>query len=171
MKMATTSPLPEAHLQTPCKRRLLWFEHANAHRKKRTQHQCDAKADKSVPESFVISKASIDLSEYNTDKVAVFSAALDHATSVLANQELSDQDQALVDEAVNNLKEAIAALLNTAGADTAVNGGPAATTGAGSDKTSDAVPIGMAVAALLLADNCFQVKKSSHCSDSEIKQK
>lgn len=81
---------------------------------------------------------------------------------MLANQELSEQDQALVDEAVNDLKEAIAAL-DTAGTGTAANGDPAATTGASSVKIIDAVSIGMADAAPLLPDSCTLTKKRSHC--------
>ena len=65
------------------------------------------KADKSILNDLVNKANAIDLNGYTAESVAVFKAALNTANLVLADESLSEDDQAVVDEAVAELNEAI----------------------------------------------------------------
>ena len=65
------------------------------------------KADKSNLEDLINKAESIDLSKYTEESVAVFEAALKSANLVLADDNLSEDDQDIVDNAVKDLTEAI----------------------------------------------------------------
>ena len=65
------------------------------------------KADKSILEELVNKAEGMDLSGYTAESVAVFRAALYNANLVLADETLSENNQAVVDEAVTELKNAI----------------------------------------------------------------
>ena len=73
------------------------------------------KADKSILEELINKANEIDLSKYTAESIAVFKSALMTANLVLANEALSEDDQAVVDKAVSELNAAIEALsTNTA---------------------------------------------------------
>ena len=65
------------------------------------------KADKSNLEDLINKAESIDLSKYTEESVAVFQAAFKAANAVLADESLSEDDQAVVDNAVAELNAAI----------------------------------------------------------------
>lgn len=65
------------------------------------------KADKSILEELVNKAEAMDLSGYSLESVQVFSVALYNARTVLADATLSVDDQAVVDQAVNELNNAI----------------------------------------------------------------
>ncbi len=65
------------------------------------------KADKSILESLVNKAEGMDLSGYTAESVAVFTAVFQSAKAVLADETLSEDDQAVVDEAVKDLRDAI----------------------------------------------------------------
>ena len=65
------------------------------------------KADKSNLEDLIAKAEAIDLSKYTEESVAVFRAAFKAANAVLANESLSEDDQAVVDKAVSDLEAAI----------------------------------------------------------------
>ena len=65
------------------------------------------KADKSVLEDLINEADGIDTSLYTEESVAVFTAAFQKANAVLADETLSEDDQAKVDEAVDGLSAAI----------------------------------------------------------------
>ena len=65
------------------------------------------KADKSILEELVNKAEAMDVSGYSLESVQVFSAALYNARTVLADATLSIDDQAVVDQAVNELNNAI----------------------------------------------------------------
>ncbi len=65
------------------------------------------KADKSILEDLVNKSEEMDLSGYTAESVAVFTAAFQNAKAVLADETLSEDDQAVVDEAVEELEAAI----------------------------------------------------------------
>ena len=65
------------------------------------------KADKSILEELVNKAEGIDLDGYTAESVAVFTAAFQNAKTVLADETLSEDDQAIVDEAVEELEAAI----------------------------------------------------------------
>ena len=65
------------------------------------------KADKSILEDLIHKAESMDLEGYTTESVAVFRAALKNANLVLADENLSEDDQEVVDNAVKDLTEAI----------------------------------------------------------------
>ncbi len=73
------------------------------------------KADKSVLQDLVNQVSGIDLTGYTEESVSVFSAALTAANSILADANLSVDDQAKVDEAQKALKEAYEGLEKTSG--------------------------------------------------------
>lgn len=73
------------------------------------------KADKSVLEDLINEAEGIDTSLYTEESVAVFTAAFQKANAVLADETLSEDDQAKVDEAVNELSAAIDGLEAKAG--------------------------------------------------------
>lgn len=64
------------------------------------------KADKSVLQDLISQTAELDLSGYTEESVNVFRAALAAANSILADETLSVDDQAKVDEAVSALQAA-----------------------------------------------------------------
>ena len=68
------------------------------------------KADKSNLEDLINKAESIDLSKYTEESVAVFQAAFKAANAVLADESLSEDDQAVVDNAVAELNAAIEGL-------------------------------------------------------------
>ena len=65
------------------------------------------KADKSILEELIGQAESIDLSGYTAQSVAVFRSALASAQAVLADETLSEDDQATVDNAVAALSAAM----------------------------------------------------------------
>lgn len=64
------------------------------------------KADKSVLEDLLNKVEGLDLSQYTDESVAVFNAALAKAQAVMADENLSEDDQKTVDDAVQALKDA-----------------------------------------------------------------
>ena len=64
------------------------------------------KADKSVLEDLISQVGSLDLTGYTEESVSVFRAALAAANGILADETLSENDQAKVDEAVAALQAA-----------------------------------------------------------------
>ena len=65
------------------------------------------KADKSVLENLLNQAESMDLTGYTAESVAVFRTALQSAQAVMADQTLSEEDQATVDAAVAALNAAM----------------------------------------------------------------
>ena len=65
------------------------------------------KADKSILEDLVNKAEGMDLSVYTAESVAVFAAAFENAKVVLADETLSEDNQAVVDKAVKDLSDAI----------------------------------------------------------------
>ena len=65
------------------------------------------KADKSILNDLVNKAEAMDISGYSAESVAMFTAALQNAKVVLADATLSVDDQAVVDEAVDELNNAI----------------------------------------------------------------
>ena len=65
------------------------------------------KADKSILEDLIGKADSIDLTGYTAESVAMFRSALASAQSVLADETLSEDDQATVDNAVAALSAAM----------------------------------------------------------------
>ena len=65
------------------------------------------KADKSILEELVNKAEGMNLSSYTMESVAVFRAAFQNAKAVLADESLSEEEQAVVDEAVEELESAI----------------------------------------------------------------
>ncbi len=64
-------------------------------------------ADKSILQDLIDKANKIDVSSYTLESVAVFRAALYNANLVLADETLSEDDQAVVDQAVSQLNAAI----------------------------------------------------------------
>ena len=81
------------------------------------------KADKSVLEDLINEAEGIDTSLYTEESVAVFTAAFQKANTVLADETLSEDDQAKVDETVNELSAAIDGLEAKAGSGDGDNAG------------------------------------------------
>ena len=69
------------------------------------------KADKSILEDLIAQAEQVDVSKYTDESAAVFQEALDHAKDVMADETLSEEDQAVVDQAVKELSDAMAALV------------------------------------------------------------
>ena len=65
------------------------------------------KADKSILEDLINKAESMDLSSYTAQSVAVFRTALQNAQAVMADETLSEDDQAVVNEAVAALSDAM----------------------------------------------------------------
>ena len=65
------------------------------------------KANKQNLEDLVNKANEIDLSQYTVESVTVFKAALENAKLVLADESLSEDDQKIVDSAVEELNAAI----------------------------------------------------------------
>ena len=65
------------------------------------------KADKSILEDLIGKAESMDLSSYTAESVAVFRTALQNAQAVMADETLSEDDQAVVNEAVAALSDAM----------------------------------------------------------------
>ncbi len=80
------------------------------------------KADKSILEDLVNKAEGMDLSGYTAESVAVFAAAFQNAKAVLADETLSEDDQGVVDEAVEELKAAIQNLSTNDDGDASDNG-------------------------------------------------
>ena len=111
------------------------------------------KADKSVLEALVSDAGKLDLNGFSKASVDAFNAAYADAQAALANEDLSEDDQAVVDGAVAGLQKAIEGLTYSDGtpAGISVNGdGSIRTTGA-SAKTGETVPVAAAAAMLLIA--------------------
>lgn len=68
------------------------------------------RANKDNLQSILSQAESIDLSSYTADSVETFRTALAEAQSVMADESLSDKDQAIVDRAAENLQLAIEGL-------------------------------------------------------------
>ena len=65
------------------------------------------KADKSILEDLIGKAESMDLTGYTAESVAVFRSALQSAQAVMADETLSEEDQATVDAAVAALSDAM----------------------------------------------------------------
>ena len=65
------------------------------------------KADKSILEDLIGKAESINLDGYTAESVATFRTALANAQAVMANESLSEDDQATVDAAVAALSDAM----------------------------------------------------------------
>ncbi len=81
------------------------------------------KANKSILEDLINKANSLDLSQYSAESVAVFKAALAEANLVLANESLSEDDQEIVDAAVQKLDAAIENLSASEDGDTSKSEG------------------------------------------------
>ena len=68
------------------------------------------KADKSILDELLKEFADVDLDKYTEESAAVYKAALAAANDVMANDELSEDDQAVVDKAAKELQDAYDAL-------------------------------------------------------------
>ena len=97
------------------------------------------KADKSILEDLINQANEIDTSLYTAESVQAFTAALKSANAVLADESLSEDEQATVDEAVATLSSAMDNLVETSADDN--NSGDNTNTGddanKGDDNTSD----------------------------------
>ena len=97
------------------------------------------KADKSILEGLIHQANEIDTSLYTAESVQAFTAALKSANAVLADESLSEDEQATVDEAVATLSSAMDNLVETSADDN--NSGDNTNTGddanKGDDNTSD----------------------------------
>lgn len=111
------------------------------------------KADKSLLEALVSQAQALDLSGYSASSVQAFQSALNKAAGTLANQELSTDEQKIVNQAADELISAVRALAKVDGtpAGLTVNGDGTIQKTAGSVKTGDATPLTVGVAALLLS--------------------
>ena len=74
-------------------------------------HVRERMADKSALEELVKQAEAIDLNLYTEESAAVFIDALEAAKTVLADESLSEDDQAQVDQAASELKEAMESLV------------------------------------------------------------
>ena len=81
------------------------------------------KADKSVLEDLINQTEDLDLTGYTEESVSVFRAALAAANEILADEALSVDNQAKVDEAVTALQAAYDGLEKVQGGDTENPGG------------------------------------------------
>ena len=75
------------------------------------------KADKSILEDLINQANEIDTSLYTAESVQVFTAALKSANAILADESLSEDEQATVDEAVATLSSAMDNLVETSADD------------------------------------------------------
>ncbi len=90
------------------------------------------KADKSILEDLIHQANEIDTSLYTAESVQAFTAALKSANAVLADESLSEDEQATVDEAVATLSSAMDNLVETSADDN--NSGDNTNTGDDADK-------------------------------------
>ena len=74
-------------------------------------HVRESMADKSALEELVKQAEAIDLNLYTEESAVVFTDALKAAKTVLADESLSEDDQAQVDQAASELKEAMESLV------------------------------------------------------------
>ena len=97
------------------------------------------KADKSILEDLINQANEIDTNLYTAESVQAFTAALKSANAILADESLSEDEQATVDEAVATLSSAMDNLVETSADDN--NGGDNTNTGddanKGDSNTSD----------------------------------
>ena len=68
------------------------------------------KADKSILDDLIKEFADVDLDKYTEESAAAYKAALAVADDVMTNDELSEDDQAVVDKAAKELQDAYDAL-------------------------------------------------------------
>ena len=94
------------------------------------------KADKSVLEDLINETNGIDTSLYTEESVAAFRAAFTAADAVLADETLSEDDQAKVDEAANALSAAIDGLTAKADSGDGDNGNTGGSNNGGTDSGS-----------------------------------
>ena len=94
------------------------------------------KADKSVLEDLINEANGIDTSLYTEESVAAFRAAFTAADAVLADETLSEDDQAKVDEAANALSAAIDGLTAKADSGDGDNGNTGSSNNGGTDSGS-----------------------------------
>ena len=92
------------------------------------------KADKSTLEDLLNSVENLDLSQYTEESAAVFRTALANAQAVMADENLSEDDQKTADDAVQALSDAKDQLQLKDGSSGAGNGDE--NTGAGNDNSS-----------------------------------
>lgn len=74
-------------------------------------HVRESMADKSALEELVKQAEAIDLNLYTEESAVVFTDALKAAKTVLTDESLSEDDQAQVDQAASELKEAMESLV------------------------------------------------------------
>ena len=118
------------------------------------------KADKSLLTQLTEAAQQIDLSAYTSESVERFEAALAHAKATLDNEALSQDDQAVVDRAFDDLQTAIEGLAQADGTSSlAVNGDGTLSTATNSAKTGDTAPIALASALLLAGAAVVLCKK------------
>ena len=135
------------------------------------------KADKSVLEDLINEANGIDTSLYTEESVAAFRAAFTAADAVLADETLSEDDQAKVDEAANALSAAIDGLTakadsgdgdngNTGGSNTGNSNGSSSGNSQKAAKTGDetlavlpAVGIGLSLILIIAAAAAFMRRK------------
>ncbi|MDY3988710.1 MAG: sortase B protein-sorting domain-containing protein, partial [Massilioclostridium sp.] len=118
------------------------------------------KADKSLLTQLTEAAQQIDLSAYTSESVERFEAALAHAKATLDNEALSQDDQAVVDRAFDDLQKAIEGLAQADGTSSlAVNGDGTLSTATNSAKTGDTAPIALASALLLAGAAVVLCKK------------
>lgn len=135
------------------------------------------KANKDALEDLLNEVSGLELSKYTEESAAVLEQALDRADEVMADESLSVDDQAVVDEAVQELQTAIDGLVakvegtddgtqnggtqngGTGNENSSENGGDQATSngsgqnegGSKAAKTGDTMPVGIPLAAVLVS--------------------
>ena len=108
------------------------------------------KADKSILEDLIGKAQGMDLSGYTAQSVATFRTALANAQAVMANESLSEDDQATVDAAVAALSDAMNGL--TAGGAPETTDKPQATQKPESvPQTGDNAQLGLVFSILVLS--------------------
>ena len=118
------------------------------------------KADKSLLTAAAEKAAAVDVSLYSEESVARFNAAQEAVNAMLADENLSVENQAAANAAAKELEEAILALEPVSGA-AAINGDSTMSTASSSAKTGDAatLPLAMATGIAALAFAGYAVSK------------
>ena len=114
------------------------------------------RADKSLLEKTLAETEVADLSGYTRQSVDAYSTALAEAEAVLADVDLTESDQDVVNRAADNLKAAYDALTRLDAGQTAPAAGDTALSTSGRNaKTGETSPIAVAVAVAALAATAF----------------
>lgn len=119
-------------------------------------------ANKDILNQVIARAEGIDLSGFSAASVAAFESAYNNAKAIQADRNLADteENRALVQQTVTELKNAIAGLVTDDGVP--FGGDSAMTSGASSAKTGEAGAAAMAVAALLLAGVAVASTRKKH---------